>query len=342
MDDQRQSDADERLTDPTTSNAILFDESPSTSEDVEMRETCSIEMRSKSTQTSFKPAKVSVTSVKTQTIADTTSMFFQTTPAKPKPTTTSAKTQTSPDKASTTFSPSYDTINLPIVTDAIDDDVQLITAPREVDQDSTYARSSSSENLESENEFTTETGESSTESDDENRDELDERTILKEGKPPQDQVKLIVFEVAILNMFSKCSQCGSKCVVTLENKIGSLCTIYSSCTINSRHYFEWETGPLVNRMPVFHLLFAAGILATGMESAKALRLFSSLKVPNVKRRQLSNILKNYVIPAVYNVWRKEQSARLKEIEGKPIVVASDMRVDSPAWSHWSFWIREHT
>ena len=82
-------------------------------------------------------------------------------------------------------------------------------------------------------------------------------------------------------------------------------------------------------MPVFHLLFAAGILATGMESAKALRLFSSLKVPNVKRRQLSNILQNYVIPAVYNVWRKEQSARLKEIEGKPIVVASDMRVDSP-------------
>ena len=91
-------------------------------------------MRSKSTQTSFKPVKVSVTSIKTQTIADTTSMFFfQTTPAKPKPTTTSAKTQTSPDKASTTFSPSYDTIDLPIVTDAIYDDVQLITAPREVD-----------------------------------------------------------------------------------------------------------------------------------------------------------------------------------------------------------------
>ena len=92
---------------------------------------------------------------------------------------------------------------------------------------------------------------------------------------------------------------------------------------------DWETGPLVNRMPVFHLLFAAGILATGMESAKALRLFSLLKVPNVKRRQLSNILKNSVIPAVYNVWRKEQSARLKEIEGKPIVVVSDMRVYSP-------------
>ena len=149
-------------------------------------------------------------------------MFFQTTPAKPKPTTTSAKTQTSPDKASTTFSPSYDTINLPIVTDAIDDDVQLITAPREVDQDSTYARSSSSENLESENEFTTETGESSTESDDENRDELDERTILKEGKPPQDQVKLIVFEEAILNMFSKSVNVGQNALLHWKTKL-ALC-----------------------------------------------------------------------------------------------------------------------
>jgi hypothetical protein len=52
----------------------------------------------------------------------------------------------------------------------------------------------------------------------------------------------------------------------------------------------------------------------------------------VKRRELSNILKNYGIPAVYEVWQKEQSARLKEIEGKPVVIASDMRVDSPGHS----------
>jgi hypothetical protein len=85
-------------------------------------------------------------------------------------------------------------------------------------------------------------------------------------------------------------------------------------------------------MPIFHLLLASGILATGMESAKVLRLFNSLKIPNVKRRELSNILKNYGIPAVYEVWQKEQSARLKEIEGKPVVIASDMRVDSPGHS----------
>ncbi|CAB4019318.1 Hypothetical predicted protein, partial [Paramuricea clavata] len=57
-----------------------------------------------------------------------------------------------------------------------------------------------------------------------------------------------------------------------------------------------------------------------------------LNIPNVKRRQLSKILKNYVIPAVYKVWQVEQYARLREIENEPIIIASDMRVDSPGHS----------
>ena len=136
-----------------------------------------------------------------------------------------------------------------------------------------------------------------------------------------------MFEDAILNIFSKCSHVDQNVLSQWKTKFSS-CEIYSSCTVDTKHYFVWETGPLVNRMPVFHLLIAAGTVSTGMESAKVLRLSSTLKIPNAKQRQLSNILKNYAIQAVYNVWRKEQSARLKEIEGKPIVVASDMRVDS--------------
>jgi hypothetical protein len=85
-------------------------------------------------------------------------------------------------------------------------------------------------------------------------------------------------------------------------------------------------------MPTFHLLLASGILATGMETSKVLRLFDCLKIPNVKQRELSNIFKNYVIPGIYSVWRTEQNARMKEIEGEQIVVASDMRVDSPGHS----------
>ena len=52
----------------------------------------------------------------------------------------------------------------------------------------------------------------------------------------------------------------------------------------------------------------------------------------MQRRVLSNLIKIYGIPAIYNVWQKEQSARTNEVEGKKIVIASDMRVDSPGHS----------
>ena len=66
-----------------------------------------------------------------------------------------------------------------------------------------------------------------------------------------------------------------------------------------------------------------------MESSKVIRLFNALGIPNVKQRELSDILKNYTIPAVYKVWQEVQSANLQEIEDEPIVIASDMRVGSP-------------
>jgi hypothetical protein len=47
--------------------------------------------------------------------------------------------------------------------------------------------------------------------------EPDKRTVLKVGKPPQDQIKLIIFEQGILDVFGKCGQCGSDCIVSIEN-----------------------------------------------------------------------------------------------------------------------------
>lgn len=69
-----------------------------------------------------------------------------------------------------------------------------------------------------------------------------------------------------------------------------------------------------------------------MESSKVLRLFNALNIPNIKQRELSNLLKFYVVPAVYQVWKREQNKRIDEISGKNIKIASDMRVDSPGHS----------
>ena len=215
-------------------------------------------------------------------------------------------------------------------------ETRSVTAEQETDEATTVdVRSSTSEeSATSHSEFVPIEALSTESEAEESCDDLDpdwdpeRHTILQMGKSPQDQIKFIVFEEAILEIFNKCGHCGSECIVTMENQIGSLCTICSRCT-TGEHYFEWTTGPSLFKMPAFHLLFASSILATGMESSKVIRLFNALGIPNVKQRQLSDILKNYTIPAVYKVWQEAQSANLQEIENEPIVIASDMRVDSP-------------
>jgi hypothetical protein len=47
---------------------------------------------------------------------------------------------------------------------------------------------------------------------------------------------------------------------------------------------------------------------------------------------LSNIQRGYVIPAVFNVWKLKQEKLLTGIKDKSIIIASDMRVDSPGHS----------
>ena len=137
-------------------------------------------------------------------------------------------------------------------------------------------------------------------------EEVDSKTriVLQQGKPPQEQIKFVVFEDAVLDAFGTCSPCGSKCTVTMESQRGSSCKISSCCTRESNHHVEWMTGPTVNDMPIFHLLLASGVLATGMESSKVLRLFAVLKIPNVRQRELSDIFKYYVIPTVYNLAKR--------------------------------------
>ena len=175
---------------------------------------------------------------------------------------------------------------------------------------------------------------SSSESDESSEEDFnfEKRTVLVKGKPPQEQIKFIIFVEAILDVFGQCVQCGSKCVITAENQVGLCFKICIACSTNSEHYFEWTSGPCVSKIAAFHLFLGSAILATGMESSKVLRLFQALKIPNLKQRELSNILKYYTIPAVYNVWNAEQSARSQEAKEEPIVITSDMRVDSPGHS----------
>ena len=52
----------------------------------------------------------------------------------------------------------------------------------------------------------------------------------------------------------------------------------------------------------------------------------------IQRRELSNLQQAYVIPAVFNVWKREQLKLLEYNKNKSVIIACDMRVDSPGHS----------
>ena len=191
--------------------------------------------RTKSTQTAIKR------SVKTQTIADSTSTFFH-----KKPMTQSVQTQTSVCGTPTVAQ------NVP--TESLGETAEIVDPETEITGLDCKAIASEDSDK-SNNNFSANEATSAESENCEDKDESEEvvkHTLLQAGKPSQEQIQFIVFEDAILHTLFKCGQCV----------VGSCCKICTTCTVDSNHHFEWATGPVMKRMPPFHLLLASGILAT--------------------------------------------------------------------------------
>ena len=156
-----------------------------------------------------------------------------------------------------------------------------------------------------------------------------EKIVLVNNKLPHDQMKFIIFEESLVKCFERCFKCDSVCAVCLESTVGTFCRISVTCSGDINHGFAWSTGPLHNRLPLFNLMITSGILSSGLECAKVLRLFHSLNIPCIKRREFTDLQSAYVIPAVVNVWNREKTSLVQEIKGTSRCIASDMRVDSP-------------
>ena len=156
----------------------------------------------------------------------------------------------------------------------------------------------------------------------------DDRVFLSGEKSIEDQLKLIICEESIACIFGTCHKCGSSCLVSIGNRIGSYCMIYISCSSNPNHAISWSTGPLLNRLPALNLLITSTILSTGMEANKTLRFMELLNILCIKRGEMSNLQSMYSIPAIFNMWKSEQQSLINGIKDKPVVIASDMHVDS--------------
>ena len=146
------------------------------------------------------------------------------------------------------------------------------------------------------------------------------------------QTVYLVFESALLLLFSSCIHCSSptsvKKVVT-----GSLLQIIQTCCKCSRRH-TWESQPYIGKIPAGNILTSAAILYSGVLPSKALQMFRILNLATITRKTFFRHQSQYLQPAINSVWKRSQDLLLKSLKekGNPLVLAGDGRSDSPGHS----------
>ena len=158
-------------------------------------------------------------------------------------------------------------------------------------------------------------------------------TDFDNSLPADKQPTYLVFESALMLLFSNCFICKSNFVTVEKLMVGSLLRIKQVCSQCS-NIFEWCSQPYIGKVPAGNILISAAILYTGCLPPKALRMFKTLNCASITRKTYFRHQNTYLQPAISLVWERHQRKLLSElmIEKKGIVIAGDGRADSPGYS----------
>ena len=108
-------------------------------------------------------------------------------------------------------------------------------------------------------------------------------TDLDNYLPADKQPIYLVFESALMLLFSSCFICKSKFVIVEKLMVGSLLRINQVCSQCS-NIFEWCSQPYIGKVPAGNILISAAILYSGCLPAKALRMFKTLNCASITRK----------------------------------------------------------
>ena len=97
------------------------------------------------------------------------------------------------------------------------------------------------------------------------------------------QQTYLVFESALLLLFSICFMCRSTYISIEKFTRGSFLCVKQICN-NCNNKYVWESQPYVGKVPAGNIRISAAILYTGSLPAKALRIFSSLNCATITRK----------------------------------------------------------
>lgn len=142
----------------------------------------------------------------------------------------------------------------------------------------------------------------------------------------------MVFETALLSLFSSCMHCSHSTKVT-KVVTGSLLRITQICS-NCDKYRTWESQPYIGNIPAGNILTSAAILYSGALPSTALKMFNILNVAINSQRTYFRHQTQHLQPSVDTVWKRSQELLLKSLKdkGSPLFLAGDGRSDSPGHS----------
>ena len=149
---------------------------------------------------------------------------------------------------------------------------------------------------------------------------------------PSESSCYIVFESALLLLFSVCRNCLSKSVEVTRTTQGSLLRIKQTCT-RCHYKWEWDSQPMCGNIPAGNISLSAAILYVGALPKKALRIFRFLKFCSISTRTFFRHQREYLWPAISSVWNFEQQALLTSLREKntKLNLSGDGRADSPGF-----------
>ena len=174
--------------------------------------------------------------------------------------------------------------------------------------------------------------ESSTDDDDENDDcEAQQMNYkLSPDSSPLDEKQFVVSESALYQILSVCQYCCSEATPYIQYTKGTLISTTSVC-ING-HISLWKSQPSHKSMPWSNLMTATAIMCSGVNAAKALKMFEHMNLQMFSSRTYTRLQSLYVAPSATVTWDSEQATLLQDMHNRPVVLGGDARCDSPGYS----------
>ena len=131
------------------------------------------------------------------------------------------------------------------------------------------------------------------------------------------QQMYLVFESALLLLFTTCIYCGHAIASTCIKKtiIGTFVRITQLCESCGRRR-TWESQSFIGTVPARNILLSSAILYSGSLPSKALRMFQVLKCTAIDRTTFFRHQSKYLQPAIITTWKRHQESLLNTFKDK--------------------------